>query len=262
MCRSRSSSPSSTCRIASASVAAERASLFVYDRKTDQLWSRYAAGLHTGEIRIPSHAGIAGTVFTTGGTENIPDVYADTRFDQSVDRATGYRTRSILCMPIVNNAGVRIGVTEVLNKKGGAAFSLRDEARLGAFTAQIAVLLENAKLFDEVLSVKNYNENILRSTSNGMITLDSEGRVVTANEAALEILKVPKEQVVGTAAGELFVGENAWVMASMGRMAQTGQREIAIDARLAFGAGPVSVNLTAQPLFGPDGAPIGSMLVF
>jgi len=48
----------------------------------------------------------------------------------------------------------------------------------------------------------------------------------------------------------------------MGRMAQTGQREIAIDARLAFGAGPVSVNLTAQPLFGPDGAPIGSMLVF
>src|SRR5205085_5154379 len=129
---------------------AERASLFVYDAKTGQLWSRYAAGLHSGEIRIPSHAGIAGTVFTTGVTENIPDVYADPRFDQSVDRATGYRTRSILCMPIVNNAGVRIGVTEVLNKRGGAAFSTRDEARLGAFAAQIAVLLGDAKLFDEV----------------------------------------------------------------------------------------------------------------
>jgi adenylate cyclase len=243
-------------------VDAERATLFVYDRKTGELWSRYAAGLHSGEIRVPSHAGIAGTVFTTGITENIPDVYADARFDQSVDRATGYRTRSILCMPIVNNAGARIGVTEVLNKKGGVAFSTRDEARLGAFTAQIAVLLGNATLFDEVLSVKNYNENILRSTSNGMITLDSEGRVVTANEAALEILKMTGDGVVGTPAQQLFSGENAWVMTSMARMEQTGQREIAIDARLSFAAAAVSVNLTAQPLFGPDGAPIGSMLVF
>ena len=248
--------------VASDLLEAERATLFVYDAKTEELWSRYAAGLHSGEIRIPSHAGIAGTVFTTGVTENIPDVYADARFDQSVDRATGYRTRSILCMPIVNNAGARIGVTEVLNKKGGAAFGARDEARLGAFTAQIAVLLENAKLFDEVLSVKNYNENILRSTSNGMITLDSDGRVVTANEAALAILKMPASAVVGTAAAELFSGENAWVMTSMARMGQTGQREIAIDARLSFGGGAVSVNLTSQPLFEPDGAPIGSMLVF
>jgi adenylate cyclase len=248
--------------VASELLDAERASLFVYDGKTDQLWSRYAAGLHSGEIRIPSHAGIAGSVFTTGKTENIPDVYADRRFDQSVDRATGYRTRSILAMPIVNNAGARIGVTEVLNKKGSAAFSARDEARLGAFAAQIAVLLENAKLFDEVLSVKNYNENILRSTSNGLITLDDEGRVVTANDAALKILKVPEENVVGAPAGELFSGENAWVMASLARMEQTGQRDIAIDARLAFGGGAVSVNMTAQPLFGPDGASIGSMLVF
>jgi len=58
-------------------------------------------------------------------------------------------------MPIVNNAGLRIVVTEVLNKKRGAGFGARDEARLGAFTAQVAVLLEKAKLFDEVLSLKH-----------------------------------------------------------------------------------------------------------
>ena len=240
----------------------ERATLFVYDSKADQLWSRYAAGLHVGEIRIPSHAGIAGSVFTDGSVENIPDVYADPRFDQEVDRATGYRTRNILCMPIANKAGVRIGVTEVLNKRGDAPFSARDEARLGAFTAQIAVLLENAQLFDEVLSVKNYNENILRSTSNGMITLDTEGRVVTANEAAMSILKGSGEEVVGVPAERLFAGENGWVMGSIGRMEQTGQRDISIDARLQFGSAAVSVNMTAQPLFGPDGASIGSMLVF
>jgi adenylate cyclase len=164
-------------------------------------------------------------------------------------------------MPIVNNAGTRIGVTEVLNKKRGAAFSQRDEARLGAFTAQIAVLLENAKLFGEVLSLKNYNENILRSSSNGIITLDSDGLVVTANEAALAMLKLPEDWVVGSAAGELFAGDNAWVMTTMARMAQTGQREIAIDARLSLGSRAASVNLAAQPLFGPEGVPIGSMLV-
>ncbi len=242
-------------------IDAERATLFVYDAKKNQLWSRYASGLTTGEIRIPATAGIAGTVFSSGITENIPDVYADRRFDQDVDRRTGFRTRNILAMPIVNKAGARIGVTEVLNKKGGG-FTEKDESRLRAFTAQIAVLLENAQLFDEVLSVKTYNENILRSTSNGMITLDSDGRVVTANDAALAILKRPDDQVVGVAADELFASENAWVMASVAQVTQTGERDISVDAALTLPGGNVSVNMTAEPLFGPDGAPLGSMLVF
>ena len=80
----------------------------------------YAAGLETREIRIPPTAGIAGAVFTTRQVENIADPYADPRFNQEVDRRTGYRTESILCMPIVNKAGARIGVTQVLNKRGGA----------------------------------------------------------------------------------------------------------------------------------------------
>src|SRR5258708_6445103 len=95
-----------------------------------------------------------------------------------------------------------------------------------------------------------------------MITLNSEGRLVTANEAALAILKLIADELVRVTAQRLLSGENAWVMTSMARMEQTGQREIAIDARLSFGGGAVSVNLTAQPLFEPDGAPIGSMLVF
>src|SRR5260221_14440060 len=86
------------------------------------------------------------------------------------------------------------------------------------------------------------------------ITLDSEGRVVTANEAALEILKMTGDGVVGTPAAELFSGENAWVMTSMSRMEQTAQREIALGAPLRFGCGPVSVNLTAPPLCAPVAA--------
>jgi adenylate cyclase len=243
-------------------IDADRATLFVYDPRTDELWSRYAAGLAAGEIRIPSHAGIAGAVFTSGVPENIPNAYDDPRFDRIVDRHTGYQTRNILCMPIVNKAGVRIGVTEVLNKKGGGDFTAKDSSRLAAFTAQIAVLLENAQLFDEVVSIKNYNENILGSTSNGVITLDRDGIVVTANKAACTILKMPESEIVGTAAARLFSGDNDWVLASIARVAEAGSRDDSLDASLKLPGGTVSVNLTAEPLRGPDGASIGSMLVF
>jgi adenylate cyclase len=241
---------------------ADRSTLFVYDPKTDELWSRYAAGLDSGEIRVPAQGGIAGAVFITGKPENIADAYADPRFNQDADRRTGYRTRNILCMPILNKAGARIGVTQVLNKKNDTSFTAKDESRLRAFTAQIAVSLENAQLFDEVLSVKNYNESILKSTSNGMITLDTEGCAVTANEAALAILKFARETVIGAPAQSFFAGENGWVLAALARVAQTGEKDISVDAILNLAGGNVSVNMTAQPLSGLNGERIGSMLVF
>ena len=141
-------------------LGAERASLFVYDDKTEELFTLYADGMETRQIRVPTHSGIAGAVFTSGRTENITDPYNDARFNRDVDQRTGFTTRSILCVPVTNKAGARIGVAQALNKRGGV-FTAKDEARLKAFAAQVAVSLENAKLFDDVLSMKNYNESIL-----------------------------------------------------------------------------------------------------
>ena len=129
---------------------ADRSTLFLYDKKTNELFSRVAEGLEIREIRIPTDTGIAGAVFTRRQTANIADPYNDPRFNKEVDRRTGYRTDSILAMPIVNKAGQCIGVTQVLNKRGGH-FTARDEARLGAFTAQIAIALENAKLHAQLI---------------------------------------------------------------------------------------------------------------
>lgn len=78
----------------------------------------------------------------------LPDVYLLTR--PEIDRRTGYHTQSILALPVINKAGKRIGVTQVLNKRGGP-FTAKDESRLRALTAPIAIALENAKLFDDVL---------------------------------------------------------------------------------------------------------------
>ncbi|HEX7944252.1 MAG TPA: adenylate/guanylate cyclase domain-containing protein [Phenylobacterium sp.] len=242
-------------------LAAERASIFVYDEKADELFSLYADGLETRQIRVPTTAGIAGAVFTNGVIENIADPYADPRFNQEVDRRTGFRTSSILCVPITNKAGVRIGVAQALNKKGGA-FSAKDENRLKAFAAQVAVSLENAKLFDDVLTTKNYNDSILKSTSNGIVTLDAEGKIVTANDAAQTLLGMSREQLIDRTAAEAFAGANAWVAESLAKTQATGETGLAIDAELAQGGGATAtVNLTAMPLIDATEQRIGSMLV-
>ena len=118
----------------------------------------WSPGSEISEIRFPSHLGIAGTVFTSGESINIPYAYADLRFNPAFDRQTGFFTRSILCVPIVNKDDRVIGVTQVLNKRGGI-FTDEDEQRLKAFTAQIAIALENSKLFDDVRRMKDYNDS-------------------------------------------------------------------------------------------------------
>jgi adenylate cyclase len=242
-------------------LGAERATLFLYDEKTDELFTLYADGIETRQIRVPTSTGIAGAVFTSGRTENITDPYADARFNQDIDRRTGFTTRSILCVPITNKAGARIGAAQALNKRGGV-FSAKDEARLKAFAAQIAVSLENAKLFDDVLNMKNYNESILKSTSNGIVTLDAEGLLVTVNDAAETMLGLGREALVNRGAEEIFAVPNRWVAESLAKTQATGETALAIDADLARGDGAVaSVNLTAMPLIDATEARIGSMLV-
>src|SRR5262249_53788532 len=141
--------------------------------------------------------------FTTGQTINIPYAYADLRFNPAFDKRTGYFTRSILCVPVINKAGKVIGVAQVLNKKGGP-FTRDDEARLRAFTAQLAISLENAKLFDDVQNMKNYSESMLQSMSNGVVTLNEEGVIMTCNLAGLRILKARATDIINHKAEDFF----------------------------------------------------------
>ena len=141
---------------------AERSTLFLNDERAGELWSQVGQGLDTLQIRLPNHLGIAGAVFTSGKSINIPYAYADLRFNPGFDRKTGFFTRSILCVPVVNQQGKVIGVTQVLNKRSGP-FTLEDEQRLKAFTAQVSIALQNAQLFDDVQNMKNYNDAMLES---------------------------------------------------------------------------------------------------
>jgi adenylate cyclase len=88
---------------------ADRGTLFLNDFKTSELFSKVAMGDSIGEIRLPNHLGIAGAVYTSKKTVNIPHAYADLRFNPAFDKQTGYFTRSILCVPVVNKMVKRLG---------------------------------------------------------------------------------------------------------------------------------------------------------
>jgi serine phosphatase RsbU (regulator of sigma subunit) len=132
-------------------VDAERGTVYVLDAQRQELWTRVAKGLDTSgrvTIRLPLGKGIAGYVAATGDLINIPDAYLDPRFNPEFDRQTGYRTRSILCMPIRTKDGAVTGVFQLLNKREGA-FTDDDTRILDALSVHAAIALENARLYEQ-----------------------------------------------------------------------------------------------------------------
>ena len=128
---------------------ADRSSLFLVDRERNELWSKIAQGLQVREIRIKIGMGISGYVAQTGNIVNIQDAYADARFNKETDIRTGYRTRTILCVPMRNKLNETIGVIQVLNKVDGT-FTHEDEELLLALSSQAAVAIENALLYEDI----------------------------------------------------------------------------------------------------------------
>jgi len=239
---------------------AERSTLFLNDEKTNELYTEVGEGLGATQIRLPNHLGIAGAVFRSGKTVNIPHAYADLRFNPAFDKKTGFFTRSMLCTPVINKAGVVIGATQVLNKKGGS-FTQEDEARLKAFTAQVSVALENAKLFDDVQNMKNYAESMLESMSNAVVTLNEDGVIQTCNAAGAKILKTPIQEILKKKAAEFFTGKNAWVEEKIRLVASTGEPSLMMDAEMEWGGEKTSANVTVLPLISVKGKSLGSLVM-
>ncbi|GFQ71124.1 probable 3',5'-cyclic phosphodiesterase pde-5 [Trichonephila clavata] len=146
-------------------VSADRASLFLVDGRSSELYARIfdvsssenedetinekkEADLKSQEIRFPIGKGIAGYVAMTGESLNIPDAYNDSRFNRSVDQRTGYNTRNLLCMPIFIRGSV-IGVVQMVNKSSGS-FTKNDEEDFATFAIYCGLALHHAKLYDKI----------------------------------------------------------------------------------------------------------------
>ena len=237
---------------------AERSSLFINDEKTNELYTEVGEGLGKNVIRFPNHIGIAGNVFTSGEILNIPHCYADLRFNPSFDKQTGYFTRSMLCAPVTNKDGKIIGVSQVLNKRGGS-FSSEDEARLVAFTSQISIGIENAALFDNVQNLMNYNMSMLSSMSNGVITINEDNEIETCNDSGLRIMKLDNSnEIIKHKIEDFFKDDNDWILSKLKNVTED---EYISDAEMVFKDDKVSTNISIVPLKDTDSKSLGTMLM-
>ncbi|MCB9556026.1 MAG: GAF domain-containing protein [Deltaproteobacteria bacterium] len=139
---------------------AERSTLYLLDHDRGELWTKVLQAEELREIRLRVGEGIAGWVAMTGETVNIADAYQDPRFSPEIDRRSGYQTKSMLCVPLKNNQGQLIGVTQVLNKRDGGAFTAEDVDLLESIVSQASVAIENSKLY---LSVVKKNAQLLEA---------------------------------------------------------------------------------------------------
>jgi signal transduction histidine kinase len=138
---------------------ADRSTLYLMTEDKTMLWSKVVQGGSVVDIRLKVGEGVAGWVAASGELVNLPDAYGDHRFQPAVDLKSGYRTRSVLAVPMRDRNGSVVGVLQALNKHAGP-FTSADEELLAALASQAAIAIENAQLY---LSVVAQNVELVRA---------------------------------------------------------------------------------------------------
>jgi GAF domain-containing protein len=138
---------------------ADRASIFLLDREKLELW--LIVTLDGAQMRFDARLGLAGAAAMTGETINVEDAYQDSRFYKAIDGRTGYRTRSLLVVPLRNQEGEILGTFQVLNKKSGV-FDEDDEKALQALATHVAMTIETAQLVEEL---RRHREQLLEENT-------------------------------------------------------------------------------------------------
>jgi len=130
------------------------------------------------EIRFSMKSGLAGHVARTGETISLEDAHKDPRFNANIDKETGYRTRSLLCVPMIDGKGETIGVVQCINKNPMyPRFDSADETLLKTFSAQAAVAVRNSWLFEKTNSALKQSDALLEVASALSSELKIEGLI-------------------------------------------------------------------------------------
>lgn len=168
-------------------IQADRCTVFMYDKEKNELWSKVALGMDSQEIRFPADRGLAGYVVKTGEPLNIPDAYNDSRFNPDIDKETGYRTKTILCMPIKNNNQEIIGAFQVLNKLNGV-FTKGDEDLLAAIGGSASIALENAQLFEQQKELYKEQKELFESFIDTLATsIDARDKITAGHSSRVKL---------------------------------------------------------------------------
>ncbi len=165
---------------------ADRSTLFLMTEDGSQLWSKIIQGSEVAEIRIGVGEGVAGWVAQTREIVNIPDAYADQRFQPAVDLKSGFRTRSILSVPMLGALGGLVGVLQCLNKNDGI-FSKGDEELMRALASQAAIAIENARLYHSLVTQNQELQRARRDLERRQRELNALYEVEKELSAALDL---------------------------------------------------------------------------
>lgn len=251
---------------------ADRSTLWLLDSETNELWAKIPQQDGSlKELRVPMGVGFAGKVAQTCKPLNIPfDLYnhPDAANARKVDQSTGYRTCSLLCMPIFNADGELIGVTQLVNKKKlgefapynpddwpnapefwRASFNRSDQEFMQAFNIQAGVALQNAKLFEtvkqqyaKIQQQEQMQRDILRSLTNGVLSTNAAGEIIAANLSAKRLLGLSEQdslegksifEVIQLKEGEF----PSWFQAALAARDEKARQQFYPDQTLLSGAG-------------------------
>lgn len=198
---------------------ADRCTVFLWDKDSNELWSKVALGVgENQEIRFPADKGLAGYVVQSGETLNITDAYSDSRFNPEVDTKTGYRTKTILCMPITNNNREIIGAFQVLNKIDGV-FTKNDEDLLVAIGGSASIALENAQLFDRQLQMYHEQKLLFESFIDTLATsIDARDKITAGHSLRVRMYSGLIAQALGMDKKEIGLVEKAATLHDIGKI--------------------------------------------
>ena len=199
-------------------IQADRCTVFLLDKDKDELWSKVALGLGSQEIRFPADKGLAGYVVKTGEPLNIPDAYNDPRFNPDIDKETGYRTKTILCMPIKNNNQEIIGAFQVLNKNNGV-FTKGDEDLLVAIGGSASIALENAQLFEQQKELYKEQKVLFESFIDTLATsIDARDKITAGHSSRVKLYSMLLVDALGCDEKYKEIIEKAAILHDIGKI--------------------------------------------
>lgn len=191
---------------------ADRASIFLWDKQNRTIVGRPALGVAGGELRLPDDSGIVGQVIQTGEPRRVNSSQDAAEIDRAADRQTGYRTTTILCVPLVSPRGDRLGAFEVLNKRHGV-FTTDDQLGLIEVASHAAVALENTQQFAELLE---RHEKLVEQAA--------QGTMLVGESLAVQSIRNTIRRIADTDLAVLLLGENGTGKEVLARSIHFGSR--------------------------------------
>ena len=175
----------------------DRSSIFLWDRERNEVEARPALGVKGSSLRLPAGGGIVGETLRTGKAISVDDAYDDPRFNQEVDRKSGYRTRNLICVPLKDAKGAIIGAFEGINRNGGRPFLEDDIDCLTQLGTQAAIALRNLR-----------ERDLLHRSNSQLAEQVTKGVSIVGESAAIAALRDTVKRLASTDLPVLVLGES------------------------------------------------------